>query len=77
MSRTDSHTIVVNFISESDLSMYGIGQKIIHQTMKEVGTLIKMRIHILMEHEKENTNKKNIKMTNFGTQVIPHGTCIC
>ena len=24
MSRTDSHIIIVNFISESDLSMYGL-----------------------------------------------------
>ena len=28
MSRTDSHIIIVNFTSDSDLSMYGLGQKL-------------------------------------------------
>ena len=72
----DSHIIVVNFISESDLSMYGLGQNAICQNMEEVGALIKIRIHTLIEHKKENTIGKNIKITNFRTQVIPHSTCV-
>ena len=40
--------------------------------MKEVGSLIKIRIHTLMEHEKENTIKKYIKVTNFRTPEIVH-----
>ncbi len=49
----------MNFISDSDLSIYGLGQKIIHENMKGVGTLIKIGIHTLMEHEQENTIQKN------------------
>ena len=51
MSRMDSHTIIVNFISESDFSIYGLGQKIMRYNMKGVGTSIKVGIRTLMEHE--------------------------
>ena len=65
MSRTDSHIIIVNCISESDLSMYSLGQKFIRQSIKGVGTFIKIGIHKLMEHEQENTiPKKTRKQTS-------------
>ena len=43
-------------MSKSNLSMYGLGQKIICLKMKEVGTLIKIKTH---EHEQESTIQKN------------------
>ena len=60
LNRTNSHIIIASFVSESDLSMYGLGQKFIRWKLKGVGTLIKIGIHKLMEHEQENTiqNKK-------------------
>ena len=50
MLRTDSHIIILNFISESDISR--LGQNLyVTINMKGVGTLIKIGIHTLMEHE--------------------------
>ena len=45
--------------SESDLSMYGLGQKIICYKMKGVGALIKIGIQTLMQDEHNNTIQKN------------------
>ena len=59
MSRTESHVVIVNFVSESDLPIYGLGQKIIRWSMKGVGTLIKTGIHTLEKNEQENTLQKN------------------
>jgi hypothetical protein len=59
MLRTDSHIILVNFISDCDISMYDLGQKIIRQKMKGVGTLIENGIQTFMEHEQENAIQKN------------------
>ena len=40
------------------------------------GTVVKLRIHALMEDEKNNTiQKKENKITNFQTQEILQNTC--
>ena len=57
--RQGSHIIIAIFISHSDLSMYGLGKKIICWKLKVVGTLIKIGIHKLMEHEQEKTIQKS------------------
>ena len=73
----ESHIILASFISESDLSIYGLGQKFIRWKLKGVGTLIKIIILTLMEDEQENTiHKKYNKITNFQIQEIPHSTCL-
>ncbi len=59
ISRIDSHIIIVNFISESDLSIYGLGQNFIRCKLIGVGTLVKIGLHTLMEDEEENTIQKN------------------
>ena len=41
--------------------------------MKGIGTLIKVQIYTLMEHEQEKKNSKKLsKVTIFQTQAIPH-----
>jgi hypothetical protein len=59
ISRIDSHIIIVSFISESDLSIYGLGQNFIRWKLRGVGTLVKIGLHTLMEDEQENTIQKN------------------
>ena len=59
ISRIDSHIIIVNFISESDLSIYSLGQNFIRWKFTQVGTLVKIELHTPMEDEEENTIQKN------------------
>ena len=45
--------------------------------MKGVGTVIKIGIYTLMEHEQENAIQEKIKRwKNFITQEIPHSTFV-
>ena len=46
-------------MSESDLSIYGLGQKITRRKLKRFGTLVKFGIPTLMEDEQEKTIQKN------------------
>ena len=46
-----THLIIANFISESNLSLYGLGQTIIYYKMKGVGALIKIGIHLGLDDE--------------------------
>jgi hypothetical protein len=48
----------------------------IRSNKKGVGTLIKIGLHTLMEHEQENTIQKNYHITNFQTKEIPHSMCV-
>ena len=59
ISRTESHIIIASFISDNDLSMYILGQNFTQSKLKEVGTLINIKILTLMEHEQENTIQDN------------------
>ena len=51
--------IIVNFMSESNLFLYSLGQKIMHCKSKGVGTFIKILVLTLMEDEQENTIQQN------------------
>ena len=51
MSTIDSDIIIVNFISESDLLIYNLGQKSIHYKVERFSTLIEMRTFKLMDHK--------------------------
>ena len=76
MSRTNSHIIILNFISGSDWLIQNLKQHFTHYKVERVGTLIKTMIHKLMEHVENKHNLKNKrKITNFQTQEIPHNTC--
>ena len=59
VSRTMLHLIIAIFISESDFSMYNLGQKCIRWKLQGGSTLVKIQIHIPMEDEQENTIQKN------------------
>ncbi len=59
ISKIDSHIIIVDFTSESDLSIYGLGQNFIRWKLTGVGTLVKIGLHTLIEDEEENTIQKN------------------
>ena len=56
--KIDSHIIIVNFISESDLSMYGLGQNFIRWKLRGVGTLVKIRLHTDGRWTREHNPKK-------------------
>ena len=47
--------IIASFITESDLSTYGLGQNSVGWKMKGVGALITITMHALMELNQENT----------------------
>ena len=59
ISRTGSHIIIASFISDNDLSMYILGQNFTQSKLKEVGTLINIKILTLMEHEQKNKIQNN------------------
>ena len=59
ISKINLHIITVNFISESDLSIYGLGQNFIRWKLIGVGTLVKIGLHRLIEDEGKNTIQKN------------------
>jgi hypothetical protein len=61
MSKTDSYIILVNFISESDFSMYGFRVKFICKNKSGVSTFIEIGIHTLMEHEQQYTIQKKTR----------------
>ena len=75
--RTEPHIIIASFISESGLSIYGLGQKFICWKLKRFGTLVMIGIHTLMEHEQENTipknkNKKTSKLEKYCIVLLPY-----
>ena len=45
-------------MSESDLSIYGLGQNLIRWKLKRFGTLLKIGTYTLMEDEQENPIQK-------------------